>query len=160
MERPQKVVAQKAILVKILQWFYLSFGLGIASSILWYKQVAVLESYNIPDIIVYLLVGSLAFYCLVLAVSFFTQNTNLLILALVLIFFTTIAALILFVIALPNAQTVISGDLPSCIKNLSLCSVKEGVVVASAILLSISIPALVLNIITIIGAVKAIAATD
>lgn len=160
MEKPRKIVAQKSILVKILQWFYLSFGLGVASSILWYKQIAVLESYNIPNIIVYLLVGGLTFYCLVLAVSFFTQNTNLLILALVLIFFTTIGALILFVIALPNAQTVISGHLPSCIKNLSLCSVKEGVVVASAILLSVSIPALILNIITIMGAVKAIAATD
>ena len=160
MEKPKKISDSKSLLVKILQWFYLTLGLGIASSAFWYKQIAVIESYNIPDIIVYLLLGGLTFYCLVLAASFFTQNTNLLILALVLIFFTTIGDLILFVIALPNAQTVISGNLPSCIKNLSLCSMKEGVVVASAILLAVSVPTLILNIITIIGSVKAIAATD
>ncbi len=151
---------KKSFLVKTLQWFYLVLGIGTASSVFWYKQITVLSSLYLPNILIYSLAIALTFYCLILTVSFFTQNTNLLILALVLIFFTTIGALILLVIALPGAQAALSGHIPACAKNLQLCSLKDGMVVASAIILSVSIPTLVLNLITITGAVKAIAAGD
>ena len=99
-------------------------------------------------------------YCLVLAISFFLQNTNLLILSLVLIFFSTIGSLLMLVVSLPNAQEVISGNLPPCARNIASCTTGEGIVVASAALLAVSIPTLLLNILTIVGAVKGIAATD
>lgn len=160
MEKPQKNTSSKSLLVKALQWFYLVLGLVTASSIFWYKQISFLSNLYLPNILIYSLAIALTFYCLILAASFFTQNTNLLILALVLIFFTTIGAIILLIISLPGAQAALSGHIPACAKNLQLCSLKDGMVVASAILLSVSIPTLVLNLITIVGTVKAIAAGD
>lgn len=160
MEKLRQETVPKTLIVKILQWFYLILSLIISSILVWYKQIPFLSEYNIPDSLIFIVVGVLIFYCLILTASFFTQNTNLLILSLVFIFFTTIGAIILLVISLPNASVVINGQLPNCAKNIALCSLKEGVIVASAILLAISVPTLILNLITIIGAVKAIAATD
>ena len=88
------------------------------------------------------------------------QNTNLLILALVLIFFTTIGALALLGISLPNAQAVLSGNLPECAKNIAACDLKDGIIVASPALLAVSVPILILNTITIVGAVKGIASSE
>lgn len=155
-----KNLVDKALLVRILQWFYLLVALILGSAFVWLKQLSLFQNYNIPDIAIYLLLSALIFYCFVLFISFFTQNTNLLILALVLIFFTTIGALLLLILSLPNAIEVISHPLPNCIKNLSLCNRHDGVIVATAFLLSVSVPALILNIITIFGAVKGISATD
>jgi len=160
MDKTQRTASTKSLLVKGLQWFYLLVSLISLSSLVWYKQIAILEKLELPDIIMFSLVFALVFYCLILSISFFTQNTNLLILSLVLIFFTTIGAAILLFIALPSAKLIFTGNLPACAKNLTLCSVKDGMVVASAMLLSVSIPALLLNILTIVGAVKAIASTD
>lgn len=160
MENLRKEPVSKSLLVKVLQWFYLVLVFGIALILVWNKQIPYLSDYNIPDSLKYIAGGALIFYCFILTISFFTQNTNLLILALVFIFFTTIGALALLLISLPNAGAVVNGQLPSCAKSISLCSLKEGIIVGSAVLLAISVPTLILNFITIIGAVKAIAATD
>lgn len=156
----RKTAVPKALFVKVMQWFYLILTLFSASIPFWYKNLPYLDSLALPNKVIYAVAGALVVYCLLLAFSFLTQNTTLLILSLVFIFFTTIGALILLVIALPNSQAVFSGHLPACAKNLANCNFKDGLIVGSAILLSISVPILVLNLLTIIGAVKAIAATD
>ena len=156
----QKIKTPKSILVKILQWLYLVVGIVAGTFWVWEKQIHYLNQFSLPREL-YLAISVVAgSYCLVLALAFFTQSTNLLIFALVLIFFTTIAALIMLVVSLPNAQTVLSGKLPACIHKLDNCGTKDGVIVASAIFLGASTPILILNTITIIGTVKGIAATD
>ncbi len=157
---PRKTSVPKTLFVKVMQWFYLILTLLSASIPFWFKNLPYIDSLSIPEKLVYGASAALAIYCLILAISFFTQNTTLLILSLVFIFFTTIGALILLVLAMPNAQAVLSGHLPSCTQNLALCNFKDGLIVGSAILLSISVPILILNCLSIIGAVKAIAATD
>ncbi len=156
---PQTKIS-KSILVKVLQWFYLVLGLTGATFFLWYKQIPYLSQLNLASEFMLALSVMAGIYCLALAFSFFTQNTNLLILSLVLIFFTTIGAGIMLAVTVPNAQTILSGKLPQCTTNLAACSIKDGIVVASALLMVVSVPTLILNLITIVGAVKAIAATD
>ncbi len=155
-----KTIAPKSLFVKVLQWFYLITGILTATFFLWSKQISFFSSPNIPGELILAITVAAGLYCLILSLSFFAQNTNLLILSLVLIFFTTISALIMLVVTIPNAQTIFSGNLPECSRNLALCNLKDGVIVASAMFMAISIPLLILNFITIIGAVIAIAATD
>lgn len=155
-----KTTIPKSLLVKVLQWFYLVLGLVAATLFLWYKNLPYFSQLSLPSEFVLAISIAAGIYCLALAFSFFTQNTNLLIFSLVLIFFTTIGAGIMLAVTIPNAQTILSGNLPECTKSLSTCNIKDGVIVASAILMIISVPTLILNFITIIGAVKGIAATD
>lgn len=155
-----KLPSYKPLLVKILQWFYLLLALVNFACIFLYQNLSFVPSLGIANEFIIGIIVAVVVYCLVLAISFFLQNTNLLILSLVLIFFSTIGSLIMLVVALPNAQEVISGNLPTCAKNIAACTTSEGIVVASAALLAISIPTLLLNILTIVGAVKGIAATD
>ena len=155
-----KLPSYKPLLVKILQWFYLLLATSAFISIFLYQNLSFVPSLGVANEFIIGIFVVVIFYCLILALSFFLQNTNLLILSLVLIFFSTIGSLIMLVVALPNAQAVISGNLPVCAKNLASCTAGEGIVVASAGLLAVSIPTLLLNILTIVGAVKGIAATD
>jgi hypothetical protein len=150
----------KSLLVKILQWFYLLLGITTLPLPFWYQQQAFSKSLGLPTELIYGLIASFALYCLLLFVSFLLQNTNLLILSLVFIFFTTIGGLALLAVAFPNADNLIQHGLPECAKNLSTCSFQDGIIVAAAGALAIAVPLLIINIITIIGAVKAIAATD
>lgn len=158
LSRKEKV--HKSLFVKVIQWFYLILTLLSASIPLWYKSLPYLDSLSIPEKLIYGLSAALVIYCFLLTISFFSQNTTLLIFSLVFIFFTTIGALIMLVLALPNSHAVINSQLPSCASNLALCNLKDGLIVGSAILLTISVPILILNFLSIIGAVKAIAATD
>ncbi len=155
-----KQASYKPLLVKILQWFYLLLALGSFTGVFFYQNLSFVPSLGFANEFIIGIFVAVIFYCLLLALSFFLQNTNLLILSLVLIFFSTIGSLLMLVVALPNAQEVISGNLPECAKNLASCTAGEGIVVASAALLAVSIPTLLLNILTIVGAVKGIAATD
>ena len=155
-----KTNTPKSLLVKVLQWFYLILGIVSATFFLWYKSLPYFSQLNFPNEFILAISIAAGIYCLALALSFFTQNTNLLILSLVLIFFTTIAAGIMLAVTIPNAQTILRGDLPECAAKLITCNIKDGIIVASAILMVISVPTLILNFITIIGAVKGIAATD
>lgn len=159
MENP-KQSTQKPLLVKILQWFYLVFALSFVVAIFFYHNLNFVPSLGIANEFIIGFFLALAFYCLILSFSFFLQNTNLLIFSLVLIFFSTLGALALLVVSIPNSQAVISGNLPECSKNIATCSTSDGIIVASAALLSVSVPILILNIVTIIGAVKGIASTD
>ena len=159
MENP-KQSTYKPLLVKVLQWFYLLLAIVTFAGVFLYQNLSFVPSLGIANEFIIGIILAIIFYCLVLALSFFLQNTNLLILSLVLIFFSTIGSLIMLVVALPNAQAVISGNLPDCAKNIASCTTSEGIVVASAALLAVSIPTLLLNILTIVGAVKGIAATD
>ncbi|HSX57883.1 MAG TPA: hypothetical protein VLE47_01260 [Candidatus Saccharimonadales bacterium] len=150
----------KPLLVKILQWLYLIFAILSLAAIFLYPQFTLLSGLGFPR---ELIIGSflaLAIYCLILSLSFFLQNTTLLIISLVLIFFTTIGAIAMMGVSIPNSKEVLAGNLPSCVKNLALCNLKEGLIVASAGLLAVSVPTLLLNILTIVGAVKGIAAAD
>lgn len=148
----------KALLVKVLQWFYLILALLAASGPFVYN--AYFSQLGFPQSLVVGLAGVGLIYCLLLAVSFFTQNSSLLILSLVFIFFTTLGSLALIAIAFPNASAVVTGHLPKCYTALETCSLRDGVVVSSAFFLTIAVPTLLINILTIIGAVKAIAAND
>lgn len=151
---------QKPILVKILQWFYLLLGVIAVASVFLYQNFDFIPTLGIGNEFIIGFFGLIAAYFLILSLSFFLQNTNLLILALVLIFFSTIGSLLLLVVSVPNAHFVINGNLPECSKNIATCNTHDGIIVASAALLSVAIPTLVLNIITIVGAIKGIAATD
>jgi len=157
-ERKEKI--EKSLIVKILQWLYLIISAFSVTFFFWYKKVNFLPKFDLPNEFLLALSLVLGFYCLILAVSYFTQNSNLLILALVLLFFTTIIAILMFAVTIPNAKIILSGNLPFCINNLSACNVQDGIVVASAWSMAVSVPILILNFISIIGAVKAIAATD
>lgn len=150
----------KPILVKILQWFYILLALISIVAIFLFPQASFIRSLGFASEIIVAIFVAISLYSLILAFSFFTQNGNLLILSLVSIFFTTIGALLLLIVSLPNAHNFLGGDLPECASKLATCSLSEGIIVASAMLLVVAIPALVINFITIIGAVKAIAATD
>lgn len=153
-----KVTVQKAFLVKVLQWFYLL--LTLASLSIPFVYNAFFENLGIPNNLVLGVTIILAFYFLLLCVSFFTQISNLLILSLVFIFFTSLGALALLILSLPNIGTIINGNLPKCYTALESCTFREGVIVSAAYFLAISTPTLVINLITIIGAVKGIAAKD
>jgi hypothetical protein len=155
-----KINNPKSILVKVLQWFYLLLFLVSSTAFLWSKQIPLIAKSTLPEEIVIVASIISCIYFLIIALSFLTQNTNMLILSLVLIFFTSIGAAILLIITIPNAQTILSGNIPKCAAALSTCSVTEGVVVASALFMAISVPILLLNIITIIGTIKDIASTD
>lgn len=150
----------KPLLVVIMQWFYLVLGLIFLIGVFFYQNLNFVPSLGIANEFIIGAILATSGYCLILSISFFRQNTNLLILALVFIFFSTIAAVGLLLIGLPNANAVISGNLPSCVKNISTCTTSEGIVVASAAFLALAIPALLLNILSIIAAVKGIAASD
>lgn len=159
MENP-KEIRQKSLLVKILQWFYVLLAVASLGSIFFFQNLSFVPSLGIGNQFIIGFFVAIALYCSYLALSFFLQNTNLLILALVLIFFSTIGSLIMLVVALPNSKSILTGNLPECVRNIATCSSSEGIIVASAALLAISVPVLLLNIITIVGAVKAIASTD
>ena len=158
-ERVAETVS-KPLLVKILQWFYLLLALASLSGIFFYQNLSVVPSLGIANEFVIGFIVAIALYFLVIAISFFLLNTNFLILTLVLVFFTTIGALGMLGISLFNADALFSGSLPSCAANIATCNSKDGIIVASTALLMISIPILILNIITIVGAIKGIAATD
>ncbi len=158
--KPAHEKAHKALLVKILQWLYLLFAILAVAAIFVYPQINQIKVLGFPNEFIVGILIVVAVYCLILSLSFFLQNTTLLIISLVLIFFTTISSLAMLVAAIPNSGQVITGNLPDCVKNLATCSLKEGLIITSAGLLSVSIPTLLLNIITIIGAVKGIAASD
>lgn len=155
-----KYSVPKSFLVKILQWFYLLLGVLVGSSLLWYQRLPYMAEINIPETLVYLIVGFLVFYCLLLTLSFLTQNTNLLIFSLVLIFFTSIGAILMTIPGIFNFQNILSGNLPECSKSIVTCNTQDGIVVAAAFLLAVAVPTLIINFITIVGAVKGIAATD
>lgn len=157
MDRP-KTIYPKALLVNVLQWFYLLLTLLSLSIPFIYQNY--FNDLGFPRNLVIGISIVLAVYCLLLSVSFFTQITNLLILSLVFIFFTSLGALALLIFALPNASAVISGDLPKCYTALDTCNLKDGIIVSAAYFLTVAIPTLLINIITIIGVVKGIAAKD
>lgn len=155
-----KTETPKSFLVQILQWFYLLVAILAVILAISSTKLDFITHLGFPKEIFIGFGLAIAVYALILSVSFFTQNSTLLILSLVLIFFTTIGALIMLAISIPNSHSFLSGQLPACSKNLSLCSLKDGIAVSSAILFVFSIPTLILNIVTIVGAVKAIAARD
>jgi hypothetical protein len=157
-ERTEKV--HKPLLVKILQWFYLLLAIAVGIGGFYFQSLNFVPTLGVANEFIIGFFGVLIIYCLILALSFFFQNTNLLIFALVLIFFSTIGSLILLVVSLPNAGAVISGNLPECSRNIATCSSSNGIVIASALFLAVSVPTLLLNIITIVGTVKGIAAAD
>lgn len=150
----------KSLLVKVLQWVYLILAVLSIIFVVSSSKIPFITKLGFPGEIFIGIGLAITVYCLILSLSFFTQNTNFLIFSLVLIFFTTIGSLIMLFIAIPNSGSAISGHLPKCIQNLSSCSLKDGIIVTSALLLTTSVPLLILNIITIVGSVKAIAATD
>ncbi|HEY4694626.1 MAG TPA: hypothetical protein VIH52_01520 [Candidatus Nanoarchaeia archaeon] len=150
----------KSLLVRILQYFYLVIVIAALALPFLYQQQSFAKSLGFPSQLIWAVALVIIFYALLLFVSFLTQNSTLLILSLVLIFFTTILGLVLLTIAFPNLKEILEGNLPSCINNLGSCNFKDGIIVASAAALAVAVPLLVLNIITIVGAVKAIASND
>jgi len=155
----KKTVAYKSLYVKILQWFYLLLaGVSIALPLL-YKQV-LSQKLDLPNWFVWGITALVVFYCLLLFLSYLTQNTTLLILALVLVFLTTLVGIALIAVSVPNLHNLIQGGVPKCISDISLCNLKDGIIVSTAAALAVGIPILLLNLLTIVGAVKAIAASD
>lgn len=156
----QKQIVPKPLLVRILQWFYLLLGLVLVGGAFYFQNLSFIPTLGLANEFILAFFAALVVYCGVLVLSFFFQSTNLLIFSLVLIFFSTLGSLLLLVISLPNAQTIISGNLPSCASNIANCNTSDGIIVASAVMFTIAVPTIILNILTIIGAVKGIAATD
>jgi hypothetical protein len=152
--------SHKPLLVVLMQWFYLLLGVLLVVTAFYFQNLSFIPTLGIANEFILGFFGLLAGYCLVLFLSFFFQKTNLLIFALVLIFFSTIGSLAMLVISLPNAQALFSGDLPTCARNIATCNTSDGIAVAGTALLVVSVPLLLLNILTIIAAIKGIGAAD
>ncbi len=146
----------KTLVVKILQWFYLALALISLLFPLIFRQT-IFVSLDLPIWFMWGITAVAVFYFLLLFTAFFTQNSILVIISLVCVFLTMIVGIILFGIGFINIQGVLSG-VPACWNNLAVCSGKDAIIVASAACLGLAIPLVILNIVTIIGAIKALSA--
>lgn len=139
---------------------YLFLTLAIASLPFIYQKLPVIGPANLDQRLVLAPTVILVTYFLIFAFSFFHRGDNWFIFAIVLLFFSSLGALVLGGIGAINAKNLIHEGIPACVRDLVNCNAGEGVILFSALLLGISIPTLIWNILTFVGIMKSMGAND
>ena len=147
-------------LTRIFIFLYTAAFLVTISLPFFYQQLPLIGSIELDRTIILVPSIIIAAYFLIIAFSFFRAGDNWLIFSIILLFFSTLGALALTAIGSINAQHLINKGIPNCIQNINLCDDEDGVILASAILLAVSIPTILFNILTFIGIMKSFGARD
>jgi hypothetical protein len=156
-ERPAKKFPW---ITRIFLFLYLVLLLTFAALPFFYEQIPFLSTLGLGQEIVMVPSFVAAFYCLLIAFSFWRAGDNWLILTIILLFFSSLAALVLGGIGALNARTLWEKGLPSCYTDINSCNSEQGIILLSAVLLGISIPTLVFNILTFVAVMKSFGARD
>ncbi|OGY29032.1 MAG: hypothetical protein A3F35_02720 [Candidatus Woykebacteria bacterium RIFCSPHIGHO2_12_FULL_45_10] len=147
-------------ITRIFIFIYCLLFLFAAGLPLFYQQLPILATLKIDQSFVLIPSIATAVYFLIIGFSFFRAGDNWLIFSIILIFFSTLGALGLAALGGINVQHLIAKGIPSCINNINLCNANDGIVLASAVLLGISIPTILFNILTFVGIMKSFGARD
>jgi len=147
-------------ITRIFIFLYLVLFLAFAALPFVYQQIPLLGSSGLERQIVMIPAFAAAFYFLILTFSFWRAGDNWLIFSIILIFFSSLGALLLGAVGSLNARALLEKGIPGCYTDLSLCNSEEGIILLSVLLLGISIPTLLFNILTFVGIMKSFGARD
>ncbi|MDP2671584.1 MAG: hypothetical protein Q8P13_03985 [bacterium] len=150
---PPSRKAKRPVISAIFSFLYLLIFLFALSLPFLYQNLPFISYLGLTKTLVLVPAAVLAAYAFLIAFSFFLRGDNWLLLSIVILFFSTLGAVFLLVLGIMTGKNLPNG-IPSCVNDISLCNSTDGFTLLSALLLGISIPTLVLNLLTFIAAYK------